>query len=268
MYYKKFKPTSATRKHVECYYIWEGITIPSKDFETPPSAFGSIVFNYKNPYQVSDYRSIRKQVPKVFMMGQATKSYTLHIQGEIGMIGMVLKPTALYDFFGKPMYAFTDERIALKQFPLNNFCKFNEQIQESFNHETKLEILQSLTEHLISQGGYCTPAIQYASNEILQSKGQTDIPTLIKSSNMSRRKFERKFLEEVGVSPKVYTKIRRFSYACSLIQGKRKAKLTDILFNAGYYDQSHFIKDFKYFTGRAPKFYMQTNTELPNYLNS
>jgi len=89
----------------------------------------------------------------------------------------------------------------------------------------------------------------------------------MKSTFMSRRNFERKFLTEVGVSPKAYAKIRRFGYTCSLMAGKKTVSLMEVLHKGGYYDQSHFIKDFKYFSGRTPRNYIKTNTELVNHLD-
>jgi AraC-like DNA-binding protein len=49
--------------------------------------------------------------------------------------------------------------------------------------------------------------------------------------------------------------------------GNRNANLMDVLFEGGYYDQSHFIKDFKYFSGRTPRRYNKTNVELANYVD-
>ena len=91
---------------------------------------------------------------------------------------------------------------------------------------------------------------------------------LIESMPMSRRTFERKFLNEIGVSPKTYAKIRRFGNTCLLMAGKRDVNLMDVLHEGGYYDQSHFIKDFKYFSGRTPKKYVENNTELANFVDT
>ncbi len=83
---------------------------------------------------------------------------------------------------------------------------------------------------------------------------------------MSRRTFERRFFRKVGLSPKYYARLRRIGYACNLIAGKKKVNWPDIFYQAEFYDQAHFIKDFEEFTGRTPQQYLNENTELANFV--
>ncbi len=83
---------------------------------------------------------------------------------------------------------------------------------------------------------------------------------------MSRRNFERKFFKKVGLSPKYYARMRRLGYLMNLIAGKKKADWATLFSECGYYDQSHFIKDFLEFTGRTPQQYLQENAELANII--
>lgn len=267
MFYKKYKPAKALKPFVECYYVWEGYPTTDINIESPPPGLCSIVFNFKKPYQLSNAKYEKKPVPKFFISGQALKNYTLHISGEIGAIGIVLRPPALYHFTNIPTYSFTDERIPFDQI----FTNDHDQLLRALNHRgthDKVAEMKKYMLHLCSKFAYGTPEIIYASNEIFETKGQCNIPELIKSVYMSRRTFERKFLEEVGLSPKTYAKIRRFGYTCSLMAGNREVDFMEVLHRGGYYDQSHFIKDFKYFAGRTPRTYAQTNVELANYVDS
>lgn len=100
MYYKKHSPPTHLSKYIECIFIWEGYSQTVAEIETPPSAFSSIVFNYKEPYKISNSKNTLQSVPKVFIAGQAIRNYTLHVEGEIGMIGIVFKPAGLYNFIG------------------------------------------------------------------------------------------------------------------------------------------------------------------------
>jgi AraC-like DNA-binding protein len=65
------------------------------------------------------------------------------------------------------------------------------------------------------------------------------------------KKLERLFLKYVGYTPKSYFRLLRFNRALRQIH-RRKDFLTSIALDCGYYDQSHFIKDFKQFTGLSP----------------
>lgn len=69
---------------------------------------------------------------------------------------------------------------------------------------------------------------------------------------MSHRQFERKCKERLGMSPKLYARIARFNRAYNLFVKNPSAQWTDIAYHAGYYDQMHFIKDFKMFAHATP----------------
>jgi len=166
---------------------------------------------------------------------------------------------------GIPMYGFTMERVCFTS--LFGHCNLLDQIQSSLDNQSKVDLVANFVEDRMASASNATPAITYAANLIFESKGQCKIPDLIAGAYMSRRKFERKFLEEVGVSPKAYARIRRFGYTCSLMAGDREADMIDALHRGGYYDQSHFIRDFKYFSGRTPGYYVKNNEELANYVD-
>jgi hypothetical protein len=81
---------------------------------------------------------------------------------------------------------------------------------------------------------------------------------------MSRRSFERKFFQKVGLSSKYYARLRRIGYVMNVIAGKKKVDWSSIFHECEFYDQAHFIKDFEEFTGRTPQQYLKENLELAN----
>ena len=266
MYYQKFEPKNEHSNIVECYFIWEGHSNGEITIESPPNAFSSIVFNYNNPYKISTVKYERKDVPQSFICGQAIRNYTLHLEGKIGMAGIVFKPAGIFHILGLPMYEFTGERLPLEKCVPHHYLQYEDLIKSASTNQEKVRLLEYFVEDLIPSEYYGSEEILYASNEIVRSKGNINVEALCKEVCMSRRNFERRFLEEVGVSPKSYARLRRFGYTCSLMAGKRKMKLSDVFYRTGYYDQSHFIRDFKYFAGRSPRLYMKSNVELANYV--
>lgn len=115
MIYKKIAPSVLLKPFVETFYVWE--TSINQDIiskiESPPSGFASMVFNYGEAYKVNNDKKGEITVPASFLTGQATKKYQLSLAGNLGMIGIVFKPSALFTLLGIPMYEFNDERINL-----------------------------------------------------------------------------------------------------------------------------------------------------------
>lgn len=268
MRYRKFNPSSILSPFVECYFIWnsEGRLEAPMVIESPPSGFCSIVFNYADPYYLQNKKYERLAVPMQFISGQSIYSYKLFLEGEIGIAGIVFKPAALATIFQLPVYEYTEERIDLyKVFQKSVIDKYVTQIKVA-SEEKKVHLLE---EFLMQQYRIQKPEPDYidqAANFIVEHNGLLQVSDLLKDSCMSRRSFERKFFQKVGLSPKYYARIRRIGYLLTFVAGKRKADWLKILAECEFYDQAHFIKDFKEFTGRSPQQYLKENTELANYV--
>lgn len=87
---------------------------------------------------------------------------------------------------------------------------------------------------------------------IIATKGQANIITICRQLNLNKRTVERRFLAETGISPKQFAGMIRFQSSMEQITAKDFSKLTDIVYENGYADQSHFIKVFKFFAGKTP----------------
>lgn len=100
-------------------------------------------------------------------------------------------------------------------------------------------------------------AITSLSNIILKAGGIISIDRLAYDANMSTRNFERRFIEQVGVSPKLFCCITRFNHALIRKLKEPEKDWTSIAYESGYFDQMHLIKDFKRFSGNAPSTFLK-----------
>lgn len=92
----------------------------------------------------------------------------------------------------------------------------------------------------------------FAVHHLLQQRGNLPISDVASQACLSLRQFERKCYERLGMSPKVYARITRFSHAYKVFERSTTVNWTSIAHQSGYYDQMHFIRDFKQFAGVAP----------------
>ena len=269
MFYRKYAPADVLAPFVECYFIWdsEGILPEPLVVESPPSGFCSIVFNYGDLYYLQNKKYELLQVPRNFISGQHIFSYKLFLERTIGIAGIVFKPAALATIFQLPVYEYTEERVDLyKVFTKTVVDKYSTLIGESSNEEGRVKALEDF---LLFQYNLQKPQPDYidqAANLIIARNGMLQVTDLLKDSFMSRRSFERKFFQKVGLSPKYYARIRRIAYLLNLIAGKKKVDWPAIFHEVEFYDQAHFIKDFEEFTGRTPQQYLKENVELANYV--
>lgn len=271
MFYRKFSPSAHLQPFIECFFVWECSKTLAKTLpiESPPSGFSSIVFNYGTPYRVTSQKLNGGLVPKTFLTGQATKSYQLQLSGKIGMVGIVFRPAGLNTMFGLPMYEFSDERTNLRDVLGRQLDDWSDKIEEATSHVERIMLLEQFLNIQLLRKKSEPDRTDYAANLIVDQRGIVNINDLMSELFVCRRQFERKFLQKVGVSPKYYARIRRIGFLCNELAQKRWEidDWQDLVYRCGYYDQSHFIKDFTEFTGKNPSIYVKNNVELANYLS-
>lgn len=133
-------------------------------------------------------------------------------------------------------------------------CKeIQEKICEVKGYDTKIKLVEQFLLKAISSNKYSYyNEVRYAIDQ-MKVNDKTSIVKLASEVNMSKRNFERKFIENVGVSPAFLNRIIRFQKAINILQYRGNVSFTQLAYDAGYFDQSHFIRDFKTFYGQVPK---------------
>jgi AraC-like DNA-binding protein len=272
MIYKKIAPCISLKPFIETFYVWETTihhSVISK-IESPPSGFASMVFNYGDAYKVDNDKKGEITVPASFVTGQATKKYQLSLTGDLGMIGIVFKPSALYTLLGIPMYEFNDERVDLTDIFGNEANLLLQCIQDHPGHVQRIEILEKFLITLIHKSPRSQDRTDHIANLIHERHGVLSTQDLMKELYVCHRQFQRLFLLKVGVSAKYFARISRVSDLCARMAAKKWdiADWNDLVHHYGYYDQSHFIKEFTEFVRRAPSGYVRSNQELANYVDT
>jgi AraC-like DNA-binding protein len=106
--------------------------------------------------------------------------------------------------------------------------------------------------------------VYLTANFIKQNQGLKSIDDVAYKIGVSRRHLERKFINSVGISPKLYSRIIRFHYANKMLNTINVDSLISIALDSGYYDQAHFCRDYKKFSGTTPS----RNKSLSHFYNN
>ena len=231
MRYQKFRPQEILSPFIECYFIWEsgdpienGLVI-----ESPPNGFCSIVINFGSPYILQNRKYEKLTVPQQFVSGQSIYSYKLYLKGTIGIAGIVFKPAGLATFWGLDSFEFTEERIDLFKALQQQYVKtYVQKIRDAANPLDKVKLMEEFMLHHYRVYKPEPDYIDVAANTIVEKNGMLHVYDLLKDSCMSRRSFERKFFQKVGLSPKYYARIRRIGYICNLVAGKKKVNWPNV----------------------------------------
>ncbi len=270
MHYYKFTPPAHLMPYVECFYVWEcsELIVDPITVESPPNGYASMIFNYGTPYRVLSQKLNGELVPTAFLTGQATRSYQLQLSGTLGMVGIVFKPAGLSTLFGVPMYEFSDDRTELRAVLGSSVDEWQNKIGDATTATERVTVLEQFLNRQLLLRKAEPDRTDYAANRIVAQQGMVNISDLMEELYVCRRQFERQFLHKVGVSPKYYARIRRVGVLCHQLAQTRWQVVDwqDVVHQYGYYDQSHFIKEFTEFTGKSPSLYVRNNAELSRLL--
>jgi AraC-like DNA-binding protein len=266
MLYKKFQPAKELIPYVDCFFVWENGTNENLLVQSPPTGFNALVFNYSDPYWAFMHEDKKLEVPLAFASGQFTGNYHLELKGQIGMIGIVLKASSLYNFFGLNMVSMVNRRLGLEEFLGEAGNKIHLKIKNVSTTEERIKILEDFLSGYLEAAKPILSIIDEAIDFIDQKNGMLTIDEVLSQFKISRRYLEKKFLEKIGISPKLYARIKRFSYLSNKVVHNQDVDWQDIVFENGFHDQSHLAKDYKAFNQMNPSEYYQKHKELIRFI--
>jgi transcriptional regulator GlxA family with amidase domain len=138
-----------------------------------------------------------------------------------------------------------------------------EKIKYAPDSITRLNIIENELVKLFSNGAKTPENFRQIFKALNTSANPTQISEFCNHNNLSNRSLERMFNKYVGVSASTYAILNRFHLSTNQLIHNNFKKLSDIAFDNGYFDQMHFIRDFKRFAGNTPKnFVHQQNSIL------
>lgn len=215
-----------------------------------PGTSLTIAFRYKGQVNyLSD--NDRRFIPTSTISGLRKSVRLIHYLQDTATIIVQFKETGAKAFFNEPLHELFEESVSLDAFiRQSKMAIIEEQLAEAPNNIQRIDIIErfllsELCDHKTDK------LISAAVEKIHSAKGAIKIKELADTLYISNDAFEKRFRKSVGTSPKQFSSIVRME---SIAKQKLQTKhLSDLAFNAGYYDQPHFNKDFKLFTGLAPK---------------
>lgn len=269
MLYQVFDPPPLLAPYVRFFWALEADVEPGGEFVHRSMADGCVemVFHYRSVFDEITERGEIEVSPNASIQAQSTKYRRFSTTSSFGIFGAYLYPFAIPRLFSFPAYDFTDVSPDLESVFAKDGRLLDEQVSTAVSNPERVAIVSRFLHSKLDATNRELPAAHRAVHTILDSKGSVSITDLARDHSLSTRQFERRFKELAGLSPKLYSRIIRFQSATQhKLAGGRD--LTEIAYDCGYYDQSHFINDFRQFSGYTPKEFFWNEAEGTQYLNA
>jgi AraC-like DNA-binding protein len=247
------KPAPQLQRYVR-FYAQRSVCIP--DVVVHPvtaRAVPLLDFILGDPFRVFyRERSFAKTAPRVSVVGLQTHCRSqLELRGTIDSFVIAFQPTGLHRLFSVPMHELTD-----RDYEAHSVLgPFVSNLEQRLSNCRTIDERSHVADQFFTQRipAICdTDGVSAAANQILLRGGSASISALADSTGLSMRQFQRGFANQVGMPPKLYSRIARFEAALDSKARSTTKSWTDVAHEFGYYDQMHMVHDFEDFTGETP----------------
>lgn len=260
------KPQKQLTPFIDAFWVFESSAgVPVSDSRiVVPDGRAKILIPYKNAVSVVIADSpFYAGEQKMFLTGIQNHPRTIcSPTTDTGTIGVELTPKGLYHFFKLSMSELTDQIYSFEDLFGAWGARLQSRLGEIEEPDAKIIQLQLALTYLLHQNTNDFSLLDYTLELLIQSQGMIRIQALASETGYSRRYLDMLFRKHLGLSPKSLASIFRFqSLYQHWMQANTHPIANDNLYNH-YYDQSHFIKEFKRFTGYTPQRYGELRNEF------
>lgn len=259
MNYQTFKPHADISTIVNCYWALEvpAESNPPKQRIVPDGCM-ELIFILGD--DIKRYTSETDFIiqPRAVVVGQITAPFVIQPTGYVNCFAVRFYPYGFVHFISAPLRDLENKETPISELlGMSVAAELEKKIISATSNEQRVEIIECFLFDKLNQKATVDSIVKTTLDTLFATKGDTAIAAILKEDLSKRRQLERNFFKQVGLSPKQLGRVIRLQTALKLLLNKKTGSLTNIAYESEYYDQAHFTKDFKDFTGINPKEFLQ-----------
>ncbi|HEY1045110.1 MAG TPA: helix-turn-helix domain-containing protein [Bacteroidia bacterium] len=268
MNYKEFSPSEELNGFVKCYWTLENEAekIPTRQNIVPDGCM-EMIFQIGDLYKqyISSDEAIVQ--PRCFVFGQITKPLEIEATGTSNIFSVRFHPDGFLPFSSIPLKELENKANDLTDIFGTKGNQLASDVLSEIDTDSRIKVIESFLLNELNEDLVKDKIAKDTVETIFKVNGQTSIEELSQKLNVNRRQIERKVMQSIGLSPKQLSKTIRLNNTLKSIIKADNTTLTEIALENGYFDQAHFIKDFKELTGLTPKQFYGENLKMSISMN-
>lgn len=265
----KYSPKEPLQQYVKSLLCCCDYSPSSQKERVLPNGTSQLIINLGNPtfrhFEGTDHNEER-EYDSTIIAGIHTSNLFLDSFSRLSTMHVVLRPGAHNALFGIPAPAFKDQMVALDTIAGSGISELRDRLIEATSPEEKFGLLETFLLSQLDHAFQPNPAVIFSINQLKNRNGALSVAEIRDKVGYSHRRFSELFKKFVGVTPKHYSRICRFQHVLSSIQGINMPDWSSLAIDSGYYDQPHFIHEFKSFSGISPTEYFHNQSDEMNHL--
>lgn len=245
-------------------HVWFSDTanIPVKSYPVNPGE--GVIFLIKGSLHAEspDLGTMHKR-PPVFVYGVPSSRQNLFISQEYLMLKIRLQSGALFKLTGIPMTELVHNYVDAELILGKEISVVYQQLQEATDYQNMIRIVENYLRNKISKLKTNEHPFDKIGTLILSDPQGFSLKKTAGEACLSYRQFERKFLQQIGIPAKHFSRICRFIHAYELKDTKPNLDWLSVAVRTGYSNYQHLVKDFKQFAGTTPTIFIEKCKENP-----
>ncbi|WP_437935041.1 helix-turn-helix domain-containing protein [Sorangium sp. So ce341] len=200
----------------------------------------------------------------IAVCGAHAEHFAIDTVEQRAIVGAEFTPGGALPFFGPAIEALGGTHVSLDALWGREAALVRERVLEARTPDEKLRALEAaLAARLVRPRAPLArdPAVDFALAAFADPARASTVADVTGQLGMSSKRFIRTFTEQVGLTPKRYCRVQRFQQAIAAIERGERASWAGVAAACGYYDQAHFIHDFRAFAGLTPTEYVARRRE-------
>lgn len=255
MNYQTFQPHPDLQSFINCYWTLE---VPANNNGERQRIVpdGCIEMAFILGDDIKRYTSEDEFIlqPRAMVLGQTIEPFYIEPTGYVDTFAIRFYPYGFTNFVTVPL-----KNLANKETPIQllfgeeSAKELEQKIIHAAGVKQRIDIIENFFLERLNNKSTIDSIVKTTVDALLSTNGNAPIKTILRGDLSKRRQLERRFAKQIGVSPKQLGKVIRLQTALKMLLAQKTESLTNIAYESEYYDQAHFIKDFKEFTGINPK---------------
>jgi AraC-like DNA-binding protein len=254
--YVEFLPRPDLAHIVKCVWNYESAAgeTEGRPERIVPDGNPELVVHYGHPFSEFTPENRKQIQPRVFLMGQMTRPLALDSShGAPGIMGVRFHPAGVRHMIGAAMNELTDQHLKFADIAPAATAALVDEVASAPNAAARAGAMQRfVADRAADHARFQDAHVGRWTSRLARTGGGMSVTDLAREADLSPRQLERRFRDQVGISPRLYANVVRFRSVFDSLNSGSKPDWATLALGAGYFDQSHMIRDFQRFLGCSP----------------
>lgn len=257
--FSEYRPSRELSAYVQAYYTGDLNLHTERDFTqlVVPNGCVELIIHLTHDHCELVKTGAWRRSPEFTLIGLQTEAYSVRFQSLVQIFGIRFNPEGLYKIFGVPPALFTATFQDGKDVLGNAFHDYCAQLREARDLEQRIQLTEGFLSDRLMNVRPDYDYVGHASQTIRKHRGLITLDELTNHVPISPRQLQRAFKSKFGITAKEYMRLSRLNAVQRYLQISTDVSLTDLSYQNGFSDQSHFIREYKRMTSTNPRSFLK-----------